>query len=82
MKIGQKGIKQSVGELIVSKINRNGLDKVFKILNGRQKIAFWTDAVSHLNHEINGVNIWLVFIRLIALKIQKKFFFINRLNRL
>jgi hypothetical protein len=37
-------------------------------------VAFWTDAVSHLNHEIKGVNIWLVFIRLIALKIQKKFF--------
>jgi hypothetical protein len=50
-------------------------------MNGRQEIAFWTDAVSHLNLGIKGVNIWLVFIRLIALKIQKNLFFINRLNR-
>jgi hypothetical protein len=46
-------------------------------MNGRQKIAFWTDAVSHLNHEIKGVNIWLVFIRLIALKIQKNLFLLT-----
>jgi hypothetical protein len=51
-------------------------------MNGRQKIAFWTDAVSHLHHGMKAVNIWLVFIRLIALKIQKNLFFINRLNRL
>jgi hypothetical protein len=51
-------------------------------MNSRQKVAFWTDAVSHSHHEIKGVNIWLVFIGLIALKIQKNIFFINRLNRL
>jgi hypothetical protein len=34
-------------------------------------MAFWTNAVSHLHHEIKGMNIWVVFIRLIALKIQK-----------
>ncbi len=37
-------------------------------LLGRQNIAFWTNTVSHLHHEIKAVNIWLVFIRLIALK--------------
>jgi hypothetical protein len=39
--------------------------------------------LSHLQYDIKAVNIWLVFIRLIALKKQKKiYFFINRLNRL
>ena len=70
MKIGQKDLKRSVGQLIISKINRNGLNQVLKILNGCRKIAFWTDAVSHLHHEIIGVNIWLVFIGLSALKIS------------
>jgi hypothetical protein len=49
-------------------------------MNGLQNIAFWTKSVSHLNHEIKALNIWLVFIRLI--KIQKILFFINRLKRL
>ena len=31
-----------------------------------------------VHHEIKAVNIWLVFIRLIVLKIQKKLVFINR----
>jgi hypothetical protein len=44
-------------------------------MNGRQNIAFWTNAVSHLHHCIKAVNIWLVFIRLIALKKQKNFVF-------
>jgi len=46
-------------------------------MNGRQNIAFWTNSVSHLHHEIKALNIWLVFIRLIA----KDLFFNNRLNR-
>jgi hypothetical protein len=45
-------------------------------------IALWTGAVSHLHHEIKVVNIWLLFIRLLALKRLKILFFINRLNRL
>jgi hypothetical protein len=44
-------------------------------MNGRQKIAFWTDEVSHLHHEIKEVNFWLVFIRLIAFEILKFLFF-------
>ncbi len=31
---------------------------------GTVPIAFWTNAVSHLHHEMKEVNIWLVFIRL------------------
>jgi hypothetical protein len=43
-----------------------------------KNIAFWTNAVSHLHHEIKEVNIWLVFIRF---KIElKTLFFINRLK--
>jgi hypothetical protein len=37
-------------------------------------------ATGHLDHEIKAVNIWHVFIRLIALKIQNNLFFINQLN--
>jgi hypothetical protein len=33
-------------------------------MNGRQNIAFWTNAVCHLHYEIKVVNIWLAFIRL------------------
>ena len=33
-------------------------------MNGRQiNMAFWTNAVSHLHHEMKAVNVWLVFIR-------------------
>ena len=30
-------------------------------MNGRRNIAFLTNAVSHLHHEMKVVNIWLVF---------------------
>jgi len=37
---------------------------VYRVSNmSRQNIAFWTNAVSHLHHEIKAVNIWLVFVR-------------------
>ena len=45
-------------------------------------IALWTGAVSHLHHEIKVVNIWLLFIRLLALKRLKFLFFSNRLKSL
>ncbi len=46
-------------------------------MNGRQNIALWTNAVSHLHHEIKAVNIWLVFIRLpnSIKKIEINYFF-------
>jgi hypothetical protein len=48
------------------KIELKGPVTVFKLLHGRQNIAFWTNAVSHLHHEIRAVNSWLFIIRLIA----------------
>ena len=70
MEIGQKSLKQSGGQIIASKININSLNWVFKLL----KISLlWTNAASHLHHEMKAVNIWLVFIRLKAFK--KKFIF-------
>ncbi len=39
----------------------------FKISEWSSKYRIWTNAVNHLHHEMKAVNIWLVFIRLIAL---------------
>jgi hypothetical protein len=36
---------------------KNGLNWVFKKVNGRQSIAFWTNAVNNLRHEMKAVNI-------------------------
>ena len=54
-----------------SKLDLNQL-----ILKSRQNIAFQTNAVSHLHHEMKAVKIRLIFIRL---KEIKELFFINRL---
>ncbi len=70
MKICQKGPETVRRVVIVSKININGLNKVFKLLNGGQNIAFWTNTVSYLHHEIKAVNIWLLFIRFIRIRLK------------
>ncbi len=63
MMIFQKGLKP-VWRGVKSLKNEYKWPKLdFQIPNGRQNIAFWTNAGSLLSHEIKAVNIWLVFNR-------------------
>jgi len=43
--------------------------------NSHRKIAFCANSVIHLQREIKALNIWLVFLRLIASKNKKKCIF-------
>jgi len=65
----QKGL-ETVWRIVNSLKNQKEwpIIKSLKILNDRQNIAFWTNSVIHSHHEMKALNIWLVFIRLKALK--------------
>ena len=60
MKIDQKG-SETVRRVVNGLKNQYKRPKLcLKNTGCRQKIAIWTNEVSHLHHEIKELNIWLL----------------------